>query len=139
MNTESSENTSAIEDSRNIEVEIHEKIYPIMPIKVKQIPSLMAACESFIDAFSGADDIEGTLKSVFFKHSNDMIKAITVASNIPKNIVDELELDELLTLAMAIVEVNMDFFVNRLVPMFQTIPERAEKMKEIAGSIQSKS
>lgn len=129
--------TEAIQDNRQIVVEISGQQYEIKPLKTAQVPDIMELAESFIDKFSGVDNLEAELAKIVITHSRDLIKAVTVASRIPKNVIDELDLDEFLELTMAVVEVNLDFFVNRLLPALQAMPERAQKIGAIFGSLQS--
>lgn len=88
----------------------------ITPIRVGEIPALLAAVRPFAHRLVDADlDWLGLLAD----HGDALITAIAVASRRPQEWVAGLEMDDAIRLAAALFEVNADFFVQRVVPTIQ--------------------
>lgn len=76
------------------------------------------------------------------RHGDAVVEVIGILTNKPTEWVEGLEIDELVSLFTALLEVNMDFFIQRLLPslsglaakLYEPIPMPAQ-----AGSTPSKS
>lgn len=51
-------------------------------------------------------------------HSEDVLKAVAIAIDKPESWVSDLDMAQAIELVQAVIEVNMDFFGQRLVPHF---------------------
>jgi len=104
----------------------------ITPIRVGEIPALLAAVRPFAHRLVGADpDWLGLLVD----HGDALITAIAVASHRPQEWVAGLAMDDAIRLAAALFEVNADFFVQRVVPAIQHAAARinAQMSGPLAG------
>jgi hypothetical protein len=104
----------------------------ITPIRVGEIPALLAAVRPFAHRLVDADlDWLGLLAD----HGDALITAIAVASRRPQEWVAGLEMDDAIRLAAALFEVNADFFVQRVVPTIQHAAARinAQMSGPLAG------
>jgi len=89
---------------------------PITPIRIGEVPALLAAVRPFAHQLVDGDpDWLGLLAD----HGDALITAIAVASRRPKEWVESLAMDDAIRLATALFEVNADFFVQRVVPTIQ--------------------
>ncbi|GHU08293.1 hypothetical protein AGMMS50225_06670 [Betaproteobacteria bacterium] len=88
----------------------------ITPIRVGEIPKLLAAIRPFGHRLVGGDPDWFALLA---EHGDALITAVAVASRQPEEWVEELAMDDAIRLAAALFEVNADFFVQRVVPTLQ--------------------
>lgn len=88
----------------------------ITPIRIGEIPALLAAVRPFAHRLVDADP---DWLALLADHGDALLAAIAVASRRPKEWVDALALDDAIRLAAALFEVNADFFVQRVVPTIQ--------------------
>jgi hypothetical protein len=91
----------------------------VQPLKVGQVPAFARASRGILqdlDKLNGADGIMELLAD----HGDDLIAAVSVATGMPVNLVQAIELDEFVGLATAVVQVNADFFTRRLAPTVQS-------------------
>lgn len=104
----------------------------ITPIRVGEIPALLAAVRPFAHRLVDADpDWLGLLAD----QGDALITAIAVASRRPQEWVAGLAMDDAIRLAAALFEVNADFFVQRVVPAIQHAAARinAQMSGPLAG------
>lgn len=95
----------------------------VTPIRVRELPAFMRAVEPIIGMIAAGGDMAALLA-----HNADaVIEATAIGARVERGFVDELELDELLGMAAAVLEVNADFFVQRLLPAFTAASERMAK------------
>lgn len=62
-------------------------------------------------------DVYGTV----VKYSESAIEVVAVMTDKPVEWVEELELDALVAIFTAIIEVNLDFFLQRLIPLLSSL------------------
>lgn len=103
----------------------------VTPIKVRELPAFAAAVEPLLQAVSSGADVSALL----MRDAESLIKAVAIGARLERAFVDDLELDELLTLAAAVLEVNADFFVRRVAPALNLAVERIGA--RMAGSMLS--
>lgn len=85
-------------------------------------------------ALEGTGDILQTIEL----HGDRMISAVAIATDIDRAELAELDLDLFLKLTEAVIEINADFFVRRLIPSLMPLFVRAvvainQKWKAAAG------
>lgn len=106
----------------------------IKPINTGRLPAFLRAIRPLVDLFNlDALALSGDLTDpahaqqaallmldqvmpAFLAEPDAVVQAVAVATGKPQAWLDELELDELLILAGACIEVNADFFARRLMP-----------------------
>jgi len=85
----------------------------ILPLKVGQLPGVMRALQG-IDLAQGLDT--AVLPALIAEHGERIIEAAVIATRVPREEIENAELDEFAALLAALIEVNSDFFVQRVVP-----------------------
>lgn len=98
------------------EVSINGETLTITPIKVKELAAFTRAISPMVGVFQMAGASHKILPELLLEHTDDFIQAVAVATRKPIEWVNELEVDELMTLAAAVIEVNADFFMTRVLP-----------------------
>lgn len=90
-------------------------VFPVTPIRVKELPAFLRALHPVINLLTDAADLPG----LFMTNSEEIIAATAIGLRQPRAQIDEFGVDDLLAAATLVVEVNMDFFVKRVQPAFQ--------------------
>jgi len=90
----------------------------VTPVKVKNLPAFLAAIEPVVSQLgrktsaSAAEDLLSALAT----HAPNVIKATAVGAGVEEKWLGEQTTEVLVDLATAVLEVNMDFFVQVLLP-----------------------
>jgi hypothetical protein len=111
----------------------------ISPLVVGELPAMLKAVRPFAEQLTGEPD----WLALLCDHGEALLAALTLASRQPRDWVDALALDDAITLAAAVFEVNADFFVRRVAPKVGDLAQslngpRNEQMKGLsAGSTPS--
>lgn len=115
-----------------LSLEIARVALAITPIRVGEIPALLAAVRPFAHRLVDADP---DWLALLADHGDALITAISVASRRPQEWVAGLAMDDAIRLAAALFEVNADFFVQRVVPTIQHAAARinAQMSGPLAG------
>lgn len=113
----------AIEDGRGEAVEAGGTTFEVVPLRVHQIPKFARAIRPLMPALQGAIDFKKgqvqlnlNVLELLDEHGERVTEAVAVASQRSAEDVGDLELDDFIKLARAVIEVNLDFFVRRLLP-----------------------
>lgn len=85
----------------------------ILPLKVGQLPGVMRALQG-IDLAQGLDT--AALPALIAAHGERIIEAAVIVTRMPRAEIENAEVDEFAALLAALIEVNSDFFVQRVVP-----------------------
>lgn len=93
----------------------------IRPLAPRQLPAFVAAVRPLQQALGAGlalDDLKGcALLDLVERHTDDVIRAVAIATREPESVIgDEIDIGELVDLAMAVIEVNADFFARRVAP-----------------------
>jgi hypothetical protein len=94
----------------------------ITPLVTRELPAMLNAMQPIIGLF--AQTPEAALQTALISHPDAVINAVAIAARRPREWVDALPLDDLIELAGTVIEVNVDFFARRLVPMIQRTEAR---------------
>lgn len=115
---------------------IADEVLAISPIRVGEIPKILSAIKPFSDQLM-ADQIDWLW--IVTQHGDSLLAAIAIAARKPQDWVEALSLDDAITLATALFEVNADFFVQRVVPTMQQAAGRinAQINDRLAGILPS--
>jgi len=84
----------------------------ISPLVIGELPAMLKAVRPFAEQLTGDPD----WLALLCEHGDALLTALTLASRQPREQVDALALDDAITLAAAVFEVNADFFVRRVAP-----------------------
>ncbi len=99
----------------------------ISPIRMGKLQAFTVAvkpvAQDLINALSGSGDI----LSVIEQHGDKLIEAVHIASGVPRETLQECLPDEFINLASAVIEVNADFFAQRLLPAVRGAVEGLNK------------
>jgi len=102
----------------------------VSPVNIGRLQAFTAAvrpiANDLIEAVNGSGDLLMTIEL----HGDRMIRAVSVATGIPDETVAKAMPDEFIALAAAVVEINADFFVRRLLPSLkQAVDGLRERLK----------
>ncbi len=98
----------------------------VTPVRLGQLPAFVRAVEPFAKQLaSGPLDLVGLLA----EHGVRVISALEAATGQPREWIESLALDDAVRLAAAVLEVNADFFVQRVLP---SITDALQKIESIS-------
>lgn len=92
----------------------------ISPLVLGELPAMLKAVQPFAQRLAGEPDWLALLSD----HGDALLTGLAIASRQPREWVDALALDDAITLAATVFEVNADFFVRRLAPSIAQVGER---------------
>lgn len=91
----------------------------IRPVKVRHLPAFLRACEPIATQLM-AGDVAGALVD----HADELITAVALGADVDRASLEDQTVDELLDLAVKVMEVNADFFARRLLPSITDVAGR---------------
>jgi len=102
----------------------------ITQIRTKHIPSVLRLCAPIFGPLASLakGDPTADIASLVVDHADTVISLVAIGSNKSVDWVGELELDELLEIGIAVVEVNASFFVARVLPLLTEKMARAKNL-----------
>jgi hypothetical protein len=100
----------------------------VTPIRVRELAAFARAVEPLAQALAQGPDLPRLLA----EHTGAVIEAVAVGARVEAAWIEELGLDELIDLAEAVIEVNVDFFAHRLAPRLIRVAARVGET--VAGS-----
>ncbi len=112
-----------------IRIDIADERLSLTPIKTRELPAMMRAIAPILAEIQGGD-ILGALAT----NADSMVDAVSIGSRKSREWVDELDLDDLVAVAGAVLEVNADFFVRAVLPV---LTKAVEGLTNINGLTQS--
>ena len=92
----------------------------LTPLVLGELPAMLKAVQPFAQQLQGEPD----WLTLLCQHSDALLQALSMDSRRPREWIDALSIDDALTLAAAVFEVNADFFIQRLVPTLQALAPR---------------
>lgn len=107
------------------------------PLKVGQIPSFARAIKPVAGALSEAA-VSGSLNAGLIMEvmlqGESLVEAISIATGLPVVELNDSTADQLLTLAIAVLKVNADFFKGRLAPAIQAAAQMYQEKQAVSGA-----
>jgi hypothetical protein len=100
-------------------------------IKVGQLPKVLECTYQLMPAFEGKGGFDP--KVLFLRHTDDVLELVALCIKKPRAWVDELEIPDGVNLFTAVLEVNLDFFVQTVLPALM------DATAAISGAISGKS
>lgn len=92
----------------------------ISPLVLGELPAMLKAVQPFAQRLAGEPDWLALLSD----HGDALLTGLAIASRQPREWVDALALDDAITLAATVFEVNADFFVRQVAPSIARSGER---------------
>jgi len=112
--------------ARNIEV--GGQVLRIAPVTIGRLPEFLAAVKPVARELA-----EGDILDALARNADSVINAITIGAGCDRDWLDEQEPDALVALGSAVIEVNADFFVERLLPALEAATRRVNALLDQAG------
>jgi len=103
-----------------LSMEIHGEALDLTPLRVGELPAFVRAIRSFAEQLTTSVDWLG----IFADHGDALLDALAIASRRPRSWVEALALDEAIRLGEALLEVNADFFIQRVSPQIDRVATR---------------
>jgi hypothetical protein len=94
-----------------VKVDVAGERISVTPIKTRELPPMMRAVAPILAEIQGGD-ILGALA----KNADSLVEAVAICCRKPREWADELDVDDLVAAAAAVMESNADFFVHRVLP-----------------------
>lgn len=110
-----------------VEIRVGDQTIALTPLVLGELPAFARAIQPFTTELAAEPDWLRLLGS----HGEAMIEAMAIASRQPREWIAGLALDEAISLAQALFEVNADFFIRRVVPKVGEAVSRIGK--QLAG------
>lgn len=98
-----------------VEIEVAGKRLSVLPIKVGRLPAFIRAVAPFIEVF-GQRRAEINFVALLTDHGEAVLDACAIGAGVERAWIDELDPAQLVRVAQAVVEANMDFFTRKLAP-----------------------
>jgi len=103
-------------------------VVEVRPIRVGQLAAFMRALNGLLPAFADPENIN--VGRLVMDHTDQMTDAIAVALDVERELIERLDLADMVSAVAAVVEVNADFFTQRLLPALE---RAAVKVKTAVG------
>lgn len=91
--------------------------FDISTIKMKSFRQFAMLAWPMVEDVMGLVDGKGDVARVIGEHFPALVELICLTSTMTPSDCDEMHPDDFLSMVLAVVEVNMDFFVQNLIPM----------------------
>ncbi len=121
-----------------VTLEIAGTTIELTPIRLGELPRLLAIVRPFADSLSTEPD----WRDLLVRHGDAVLDLLALTTRRERAWIDALSLDEAVRLAATTFEVNAGFFVTHVVPAIQVAARRLEPtlqaMPGIAGTTQSR-
>lgn len=86
----------------------------VTPVKVRDLPAFLAAVEPI-----ATDLMAGDIPGALVRNAENVIVATVIGAGVEREWLNAREGDAIVELASAVLEVNADFFVRRIVPLIE--------------------
>lgn len=97
-----------------MQITVADRALTITPVTVRDLPAFLAAVEPIARELA-AGDLLGALS----RQAEHVIAATAIGSGVEREWLNARTADDLITLASAVIEVNADFFVRRVIPAIE--------------------
>lgn len=104
----------------SVEVKVGGEILTVSPIRVKELPQLMRVAKPFEADLNRKIEGKADIIRMLAAHPDNLIEAVAICCRKPVEWVHALELDEFVQVALAVIGVNSDFFIQKVLPAVQT-------------------
>ena len=111
-----------------VPVTVAGRTFEVAPIRVKDLPAFARTIEPI-----ARDLLAGDVAGALARNADALIAATAIGARVERDWLDEQTAEELVALAIAVVEVNADFFVRRLLPRLTQTAETLTQRLQAAG------
>lgn len=108
---------------------VDEILAAIRPVKVRNLPAFLRACEPIATSLM-AGDIQGAL----MRHTDDLITATALGADVDRAWLEDQDAETLMDLAFRVLEVNIDFFARTLLPRLADAAGKIEAAMPAGGT-----
>ena len=121
-----------------LSVPTRQGVFTVAPIKMSKFKRFATLAWPLVEDLMGLlDGAAGDSAVVIEKHEPALVELLELSSDMTRAHYEEMYPDEFLKMVLGVVEVNMDFFVQNLIPMLGSragaIKERLDKTLAKAG------
>lgn len=99
------------------EIRVGGELLELTPIRLGEVPSLARILAPMAGKFGQG---EPDWLDLLGQHGGSLLSVLAIASRKPREWIDGLAVDEAIQLAAALMEVNADFFVHRVLPAIES-------------------
>lgn len=99
----------------------------LRPVRVRDLPRFLCACEPL-----AADLAAGDIGAALLRHADALIEATCIGAGVERAWLDDQAPDALIDLAVAVLEVNADFFVRAVLPRLTAAAETLGRIAPLA-------
>lgn len=96
----------------------------LTPVRLGELPRLLTAVRPLTGALTDPRLGEPDWFALMGEHGQSVLELLTITTRRERAWIDDLSLQDAVLLAAAVFEVNVDFFVGRVVPAIQGAAER---------------
>lgn len=104
----------------------------ITQIKIGRLPHVLRAVQPLTHMLK--QDGPFDLKAMFMLYADDCLTLLAALSGRERGWIDDLEIDDAIRLLAALLEINLDFFVQRVLPL---LPDMLATMRDKTGELQA--
>ena len=102
------------------------KALEIKTMKVKQLSATIKAIQPFAAAFKAQRD-RFDAAEIVMSHTDNVVELVVILTGESQEFVQELGIDELIIVFTKLVEVNLDFFIQKVLPLLSGAMGRLTK------------
>lgn len=115
-----------------IEVVVGGEVITVTPIKVRELMAFAQAVSPILKMLNEADqDWAGlNVSTLLMNHTEAVIRTVAIGIRRDIEFINDLGIDELVKLSNAVIEVNVDFFIQRVLPAIRQGFGRIASMAE---------
>lgn len=94
------------------------KSRPVPRIKVKHLNKVMSIIRPFANSLNKSDTTDGRdqIIGLILEHSDGVVDLLALLFEVERSQVEEADLDTMVEATAAVLEVNLDFFVQKVLP-----------------------
>lgn len=113
-----------------VEVNVKGEAIKIAPLKLGQLPVIFEKMKTVTAILMNNELTPEALTEMLSSGSTEVFDLMSLVLKKDREWIDDLDLDDGVALLTAILEVNLDFFVRKVLPL---ITKKAEVLKEMSG------
>lgn len=96
-------------------VKVGDETIIVTPIRVKELTAFTKAVAPILETIKEVE-LENLMIILLMNHTETIIRAVAIGIRRDMDFVNKLDIDDLVALGNAVLEVNIDFFILRVLP-----------------------
>jgi hypothetical protein len=113
-------------------IHIGGKDIEIKTMKVKQLSATVRSIQPFVSALGKNGLVNVDVPNIIMSHTDNVVELVQILTGEDKAWVEELGIDELVIVFTKLVEVNLDFFTRKVLPLLSVA------MVKLTGNVREK-